>query len=83
MRSKPARLGEVSLYFAENPLGEMKILHMNTRKWASPERRDIVFLFWFCMMALLCTVLCTVYCKNYLIKQSFSSDITNFLIELR
>ena len=26
---------------------------------------------------------CLFYCKKYLIKQSFSSDITNFLIELR
>ena len=25
----------------------------------------------------------SVYCKIYLIKQSFSSDITNFLIQLR
>ena len=39
MRSEPAaRLGGISLDFAGFHLGEMKIFHMNTRKWASLAR---------------------------------------------
>ena len=43
MRSEPACLGEISLDFAEIHHGEMQISHMNTRKWASPERWDRIF----------------------------------------
>ena len=38
MRSEPVCLGKISLDFAEIYLGEMKIFHMNTRKWVSPAR---------------------------------------------
>ena len=43
MRSEPAHLGRISLDFAEIHLGQMKILHMNTRKWASAARWERVF----------------------------------------
>ena len=43
MRSEPACLGKISLDFAEIYLGEMKIFHMNTRKWVSPARWYRVF----------------------------------------
>ena len=44
MRSEPAaRLGGISLDFAGFHLGEMKIFHMNTSKWASLARWDRVF----------------------------------------
>ena len=60
MRNEPARLGE------------KKIFHMNTCKWASPARWDRVFLNQFCFFRLYCmNELCfswlyvTVYCKKY------------------
>ena len=43
MRSEPAHLGGISLDFAPIPPSEMKIFHMNTRKWASAARWDRVF----------------------------------------
>ena len=75
-------------------LGKMKIFHTDTRKWASPARRDGVFFnqlcFVFQMLIKQCRNICstwwlyvTFYCKNYSIKQSFFSGITNFLIEPR
>ena len=51
MRSEPVCLGEISLDFAEIPtMPVVKIFHRNTRKWASPERRDRVFLIKFCFV---------------------------------
>ena len=43
MRSEPAHLGEISLDFAEIPPRRDEIFHVNTRKCASPARRDRVF----------------------------------------
>ena len=40
MISEPARLSGISL---SSHLGEMKIFHMNTHKWASPARWDSMF----------------------------------------
>ena len=87
-------------------LREMKILHMNTSKWASPVRWCRAFLIsgvffrcslnniWtfvlnelnFCRNLLLMALRhCLLWkmLKNYVSKHSFSSGITNFLIEVR
>ena len=46
MRSESALLGEIWLDFAGIPhLGEMKIFHMNTRKWGGIEFSLISFVF--------------------------------------
>ena len=50
MRSEPARLGGILLDFAGTHLGEMKLFHMNTRKWASLARWDRVFFNQFCFV---------------------------------
>ena len=41
--SQPAQVGS-HLILPGSHLGEMKIFHMNTRKWASPARCDRVFI---------------------------------------
>ena len=92
MRSEPTCW--ISLDFAETPPKWDKIFQMNTRKRANPARWDSVFFnqFYFVLLGTFLLhngiiyngiIYATVYCKKYLIKQSFYSDITNFLIELR
>ena len=41
MRSEPARLSGISL--SGSRISEMKIFHINTRKWATPAVWDRVF----------------------------------------
>ena len=84
--SQPAEVRS-HLILPRSHLGEMKIFHMNTRKWASPARRyKVVFnhpCFVIRTFVLHDGFTSMFICKNYLIKQSFSSDITNVLSELR
>ena len=47
MRGEPAHLVGSHLILPESQLGEMKIFHRNTRKWAIPARWDRVFFSFF------------------------------------
>ena len=66
MRSEPTSLGGTHLILPESQLGEMKINHMNTRKWANPTKWDGVLLM--CMY---------MFCFGILSKFRFNMDTTN------
>ena len=93
MRSEPARLSEISLDFAAIPPGWDENFPYEHAQVGQPGKVGSVFLNQFCFvfqMLIKYKNICStwwlyviVYCKNYLIKQSFPSDITKFFIELR
>ena len=85
--SSQPRLGEISLYFDQIPPRRDENFPNEHAQVGQPGKVDRVFFNQLCLIIKTYalhdgfTSLFTV--KNYLIKQSFFSDITNFFIELR
>ena len=92
MRSEPVRLDEISLYFTEISTRRDENVPHEHEEVGQPDKpgqsslnniRTFVLHNDFTSLFIVKWLHVTVYCKNYLIKQSFFSGITNFLIELR